>query len=93
MIDAGIIAEDERIELVEGELVVMAAKGYAHELVRAALTELLSDARPEGYEGSASESTHATRRQGRSLEPDLALFARAKRRDRRLDSSSCEQGG
>ena len=34
MIEIGIIAEDERLELIEGELVVMAPKSYAHELVR-----------------------------------------------------------
>ena len=39
MVDAGIITEDERIELVEGELVVMAANGYAHELIKSTLIE------------------------------------------------------
>ena len=31
MIDAGIIREDEKFELIEGEIVMMAAKGLAHE--------------------------------------------------------------
>jgi hypothetical protein len=30
MIDNGIMDEDDRVELVEGELVVMASKGCAH---------------------------------------------------------------
>jgi hypothetical protein len=39
MVEVGIIAEGERIELVEGELVVMAAKGYSHELVKLAFAD------------------------------------------------------
>ena len=31
MIETGVLAEDERIELIGGDLFVMAAKGYAHE--------------------------------------------------------------
>ena len=34
--DAGVLSEDENIELTEGEIVVMAAKGYAHEMIKAA---------------------------------------------------------
>jgi len=36
MVDAGVLSEDENIELTEGEIVVMAAKGYAHEMIKAA---------------------------------------------------------
>lgn len=31
MIDAGIIGADEKFELIEGEIVMIAAKGVAHE--------------------------------------------------------------
>jgi Uma2 family endonuclease len=75
MIEAGIIAEDERIELVEGELVVLAAKGYAHELVRLALTERLSDARPEGIRVAAEPTLQFA--DNSILEPDIAVFPRA----------------
>ena len=34
MVEAGVIAEDERIELIEGDIVVMSAEGYAHDLSR-----------------------------------------------------------
>ncbi len=34
MVEAGIIAEDEPFELIDGDLVMMAAKGYAHELIK-----------------------------------------------------------
>ena len=38
MIDAGIIGEDEKFELIEGEIVMSAAKGFAHERIKSALT-------------------------------------------------------
>jgi Uma2 family endonuclease len=37
MVDAGIMREDERVELIGGELVPMSAKGNHHEVVKAAL--------------------------------------------------------
>ncbi|MEZ5787846.1 MAG: Uma2 family endonuclease [Xanthobacteraceae bacterium] len=37
MVKAGILAEDERIELIGGEVVPMAAKGNQHEILKAAL--------------------------------------------------------
>jgi Uma2 family endonuclease len=74
MIDAGIIAEDERIELIGGEVVVMAAKGYAHEFVRHALTELLSDARPKGMRVVSEPTLQFD--DDSILEPDIAVFPR-----------------
>jgi Uma2 family endonuclease len=75
MIDAGIIGEDERIELIEGEFVVMAAKGYAHEFVRLALAQLMSDARPKGI-WVASEPT-VQFADNSVLEPDIVVFPRS----------------
>jgi Uma2 family endonuclease len=75
MIDAGIIGEDERIELLEGEFVVMAAKGYAHEFVRLALAQLMSDARPKGI-WVASEPT-VQFADNSVVEPDIAVFPRS----------------
>lgn len=37
MVEAGILDEDERVELVEGELVGMAAKSFAHDRIKNAL--------------------------------------------------------
>jgi len=37
MIEAGVIGEDEKFELIEGEIVMMAAKGVAHERIKSAL--------------------------------------------------------
>lgn len=75
MIDAGIITEGERIELIGGELVVMAAKGYAHEFVRFALTELISDARPKGVRVVSEPTLQFA--DNTILEPDIAVFPRA----------------
>ncbi len=74
MIDAGVIAEDERIELIEGELVMMAAKSYAHEFVRQALAELLSDARPKGFRVVSEPTLQFA--DNTILEPDIAVFPR-----------------
>jgi Uma2 family endonuclease len=38
MIAAGVIGEDEKFELIEGEIVMMASKGIAHERIKSALT-------------------------------------------------------
>ena len=39
MIAAGLMDEDERVELIGGELVPMAAKGNRHEIVKVALLD------------------------------------------------------
>lgn len=72
MTEAGVLGEDERIELIEGELVVMAAKGYAHEKVRHALTELLSDARPQGIRVAAEPTLQFSDQV--IVEPDIVVF-------------------
>jgi Uma2 family endonuclease len=72
MIDNGILDEDERVELVEGELVVMAAKGYAHELVKSRLNVALARATAAemlvGVEMSIQFADNTI------LEPDLIVF-------------------
>ena len=47
MIEAGILHEDERFELIEGEIVMMAAKGIAHERIKSALIVAIVRALPE----------------------------------------------
>jgi Uma2 family endonuclease len=75
MVDAGVIAEDERIELVEGEIVVMSAKGYAHDLVRNALTIAVARSLPEGMTMGAEMTIQFS--DNTILEPDLAAFKRS----------------
>ena len=48
MIEAGIVTEDERFELIEGDLVMMAAKHVAHERIKHFLNMALVRAAPEG---------------------------------------------
>jgi Uma2 family endonuclease len=76
MIDAGVIHEDERIELVEGELVMMAAKGYAHEFIKQALIRAFVRAAPDelivGVEMTVEFSSDLL------LEPDIVIFPRAR---------------
>jgi Uma2 family endonuclease len=75
MIDNGIMDEDDRVELVEGELVVMASKGCAHELVKNGLNLALARALPSdmmvGVESSIQFTDHTI------LEPDLVVFKRS----------------
>jgi hypothetical protein len=47
MIEAGVIHEDEKFELIEGEIVMMAAKGVAHERIKSALMIAIARALPD----------------------------------------------
>ena len=47
MIDAGVLGEDEKFELIEGEIVMMAAKGIAHERIKSALNIAVVRALPD----------------------------------------------
>jgi Uma2 family endonuclease len=75
MIEVGVIHEDERFELVEGEIVMMAAKGIAHERIKSALTVAISRALPDHL----TIAVEATLRLSDTimLEPDLAVFPKA----------------
>jgi len=73
MMEAGFIHEDERFELVEGEIVMMAAaKGVAHERIKSALTVAISRALPDHL----TIAVEATLRLSDTimLEPDVAVF-------------------
>jgi Uma2 family endonuclease len=72
MIEAGIIGEDERFELIEGEIVMMAAKGIAHERIKSALLIAVVRALP----AHLTVGVEATLRLTNTilLEPDIAVF-------------------
>jgi Uma2 family endonuclease len=75
MIDVGVLGEGERIELVEGEIVVMAAKSVAHHHIQNALNIALAKAVPEGlFVGNGSTLQLA---EDVLVEPDLALISRS----------------
>ena len=72
MQDAGIIAEDENFELIEGEIVPMQAKTHVHELLNSALTMGVARALPEklwmGVETTIYLSSNTF------VEPDLVVY-------------------
>ena len=72
MVRAGILDEDERVELIEGELVPMSAKGSRHEIVKVALNRLWTKLCPDevqiAQETTFRLSTHTY------LEPDFVLY-------------------
>jgi Uma2 family endonuclease len=75
MMDAGVIREEERFELVEGEIVMMPAEGIAHERIKSALTVAISRALPDHL----TIAVEATLRLSDTimLEPDVAVFPKA----------------
>ncbi len=72
MVEAGIIAEDENFELIEGEVVPMSPKGNQHEVLKSALTRILATHASEdlrlGVETSVYLDEHTF------IEPDLCLY-------------------
>jgi Uma2 family endonuclease len=74
MIDAGVIGADEKFELIGGEIVMMAAKGVAHERIKSALTMAVVRALPAhlmiGVETTLRFADTLL------LEPDIAVFPR-----------------
>jgi len=74
MLDSGIIAEGERVELIKGELVVMAAKSVAHDNVHNALNLLFAKVVPAGLYVGNSSTLQLT--EDILVEPDLAIISR-----------------
>jgi Uma2 family endonuclease len=91
MIEAGVLGEDERIELVEGEIIVMAAKGYAHEMVKNALIKAIIRAAEPNLDVGVETTIQFSA--GILLEPDIAVL----RSDQVVKSDagfvSVQQGG
>jgi Uma2 family endonuclease len=72
MVDAGILGEDEKLELIEGDVVMMAAKGVAHEHIKSALMIAIVRALPDHL--TAGVETNLRLTDTVMLEPDLAVF-------------------
>jgi Uma2 family endonuclease len=72
MIDAGIIGEDEKFELIEGEIVMSAAKGFARERIKSALNIAIVRALPEHLTMGVETTLRLTNTI--MLEPDIAVF-------------------
>ena len=76
LIDLGIFTEDDRIELIQGELVPMAAKGNRHELVRDELMNWMMEHKPATLRLS-SEIGWRPPDADTYVEPDLLICPRA----------------
>src|SRR5579871_1972440 len=72
MIEAGIIGEDERFELIEGEIVMMASKGIAHERIKSALNIAVVRSLPDDLTMGVEVTLRLT--DTIMLEPDIAVF-------------------
>lgn len=75
MIEAGIIGDDENVELIDGELIQMAAKKFAHEYLKSCMVRHFNRACTEdvfvGIEVSLRLDTHTL------VEPDILITRQA----------------
>lgn len=72
MVEAGIIAEDENFELIEGEVVPMSPKGNQHEVVKAALLTIFARNILDDMRLAVETSLYLDERT--FVEPDLCLY-------------------
>ncbi|MGB8278631.1 MAG: Uma2 family endonuclease [Methylovirgula sp.] len=75
MVQAGIIAEDERIELIDGDIVPMSPKGDHHEVLKVALTRTWARRLPDDLQ-LATETTFRLS-PDTYLEPDFVFYPTA----------------
>jgi len=75
MVAAGVMEEDERVELIGGELVPMSPKGNQHELVKTALPDRWIRIRPD--ECRLTPETTFRLSADTYLEPDVVIYSRA----------------
>jgi Uma2 family endonuclease len=75
MVAAGVMEEDERVELIGGELVPMSPKGNHHEVVKTALLARWYRASPEDV--LLTPETTFRLSEDTYLEPDVVIYPRA----------------
>ena len=75
MVAAGILGEDERIELIGGEVVPMSPKGNHHEILKGALNEYWVRRMPERFRLAPETTFRLT--PDTYLEPDFIFFDKA----------------
>ena len=75
MIEAGVIGEDERFELIEGDLVMMSAKHVGHDRIKHALTMALARVSPD----DVFVGVEATLQLAHDIlvEPDITVISRS----------------
>jgi len=74
MVAAGVMEEDERVELIGGELVPMSPKGNQHEVVKTALLRRWYRASPEAYDLTPETTFRLS--EDTYLEPDVVIYRR-----------------
>lgn len=72
MVRAGVLVEEDRVELIEGELYQMAPKGNRHEMMQRRLSRFLLRHAPDDIAVSVEPSLYLTA--DSAPEPDLVLF-------------------
>lgn len=78
MVEVGLIGEDERLEVLDGEIVPMSPKGSRHEDVKVAIAEFWGARRPAGM--TIASETGLILNDTTYLEPDFIVFPRTVRR-------------
>ena len=74
MVDAGVIREDEKIELIEGDIFMMSPKGMAHENIKHALNLALARAVPDNFYVGVETTLQLA--DDILVEPDLSVISR-----------------
>jgi Uma2 family endonuclease len=74
MIEAGVLREDERMELIEGEIVMMSAKSIAHDNIKNALLIAFARAVPDGLYVAVECTLQLA--EDILVEPDIAIISR-----------------
>ncbi|MFM9859242.1 Uma2 family endonuclease [Pseudoxanthobacter sp. M-2] len=74
MVEVGLIAEDERIELIGGEIVPMSPKGLWHEILKTELCVLWYRAAPDDLELIPATTFRLSK--DTYLEPDVVVYRR-----------------
>jgi Uma2 family endonuclease len=75
MIEAGVIGENERFELIEGDFVMMSAKHAGHDRIKHALTMALAHASPENAYVAVEASLQLA--PDILVEPDITIISRS----------------
>lgn len=75
MVEVGLIADDERLEILGGEIVPMSPKGARHELLKVALARRWGKQCPDGY--VVASETGLRLDKDTYLEPDFVIYTKS----------------
>lgn len=75
MVEVGLIGHDERLEVIDGEIIEISPKGYRHEGLKGAINRLLGRHCPDGYDYMQETGLYLS--ELTYLEPDFVVFPAA----------------